>query len=57
MWGSDDPGFVTRLFSWTRAHPLVRMLVYNQGKQSDGPFRLQRYPLAARVLRRELRNG
>jgi hypothetical protein len=57
MWGSDDPGFVTRLFSWTRAHPLVRMLVYNQGKQSNGPFRLTHYPRSARVLRRLLRNG
>jgi len=55
MWGSDDPGFVTRLFSWTRAHPLVRMLVYNQGKQTNGPFRLGHYPRSARVLRKLLR--
>jgi hypothetical protein len=51
VWGADNPGFVTRLFSWTREHPLVRMLVYNQGKRLDGPFRLRRYPRAARVLR------
>ena len=51
LWGSDDPGFVARLFSWTRSHSLVRMLVYNQGKRSDGPFRLAHYPRAARVLR------
>jgi hypothetical protein len=51
VWGADDPGFVSRLFSWSRAHPLVRMLVYNQGKRTDGPFRLGHYPRAARVLR------
>jgi hypothetical protein len=51
VWGADDPGFVSRLFSWSRSHPLVRMLVYNQGKRTDGPFRLVRYPRAARELR------
>jgi hypothetical protein len=56
LWGSDDPGFVTRLFSWSRSHALVRMLVYNQGKQTDGPFRLAHYPRSARVLRHELRS-
>jgi hypothetical protein len=55
LWGADDPGFVTRLFSWTHAHPLVRMLVYNQGKQTNGPFRLNHYPRSARVLRKLLR--
>jgi hypothetical protein len=57
MWGADDPGFVQRLFGWTRSHGLVRMLVYNQGKRTDGPFRLRYYPRAAQVLRRLLRNG
>ena len=57
VWGADNPAFVTRLFAWTRSHPLVRMLVYNQGKQSNGPFRLGRYPRSARVLRRLLRSG
>ena len=51
VWGADNPGFVERLFSWTRSHRLVRMLVYNQGKRSDGPFRLGHYPRSARVLR------
>lgn len=54
LWGSDDPGFVTRLFAWVRSHPRVRMLVYNQGERADGPFRLWRYPRSARVLRGEL---
>jgi hypothetical protein len=57
VWGADDPGFVKRLFSWTRSHELVRMLVYNQGKRTDGPFRLRHYPRAAQALRRLLRNG
>lgn len=51
VWGRDDPGFVTKLFAWSRAHPRVRMLVYNQGFQPDGPFRLKRYPSSRRALR------
>ena len=51
VWGADNPAFVQRLFGWTRSHGLVRMLVYNQGKRSDGPFRLSHYPRAAHVLR------
>jgi hypothetical protein len=31
------------------------MLVYNQGKQTNGPFRLNHYPRSARVLRKLLR--
>jgi hypothetical protein len=54
IWGADNPAFVSRLFAWTRSHRLVRMLVYNQGKRTDGPFRLRHYPQAARVLRRQL---
>jgi hypothetical protein len=51
VWGADDPGFVQRLFSWSKSHGLVRMLIYNQGKRTNGPFRLSRYPRAARTLR------
>lgn len=51
LWGADDPAFVSRLFSWTRSHPLVRMLVYNQGNRTNGPFRLSRYPRSTRQLR------
>jgi hypothetical protein len=54
MWGNGDPGFVRELMSWTRAHRRTRMLVYNQGKRSDGPFRLVHYPAAARALRKAL---
>ncbi len=54
IWGVDDPGFVHQLFGWVAAHRRVRMLVYNQGAESDGPFRLSRYPRAARALRSAL---
>ena len=40
MWGADDPGFVTQFFGWVNAHKRVQMLVYNQGANPNGPFRL-----------------
>jgi hypothetical protein len=54
LWGRDDPGFVHRLFGWMRAHPRVRMAMYNQGNNGAGPFRLKRYPRATAALRAEL---
>jgi hypothetical protein len=51
LWGADDPGFVDQLLGWVRSHPRARMLIYNQGVKSDGPFRISRYPNAARALR------
>ena len=54
IWGADNPGFVRRIFRFTRTHRRVRMLLYNQGKPSPGPFRLRRYPRARRALRKEL---
>ena len=56
LWGRDDPAFVKRLFAFARSHRRVRMLVYNQGRES-GPFRLKRYPRGRRALRAELRRG
>jgi hypothetical protein len=55
IWGADDPGFVHRLFAWSRSHGLVRMMVYNQGKRTNGPFRLRHYPRSAQALRGLLR--
>src|SRR6478735_1440236 len=40
MWGADNPGFVKQLFSWVNAHKRVKMMVYNQGANPTGPFRL-----------------
>jgi hypothetical protein len=54
LWGADDPAFVDALYAWVGAHPRARMLVYNQGITLRGPFRLWRYPRAARELHRLL---
>jgi hypothetical protein len=54
LWGRDDPSFVNGVFRFARTHKRVRMLVYNQGVRSDGPFRLYRYPRARRALRAQL---
>lgn len=51
MWENGDPGFVRGVLDWTRAHPRTRMLVYNQGKDPNGPFRLGGFPAAALALR------
>ena len=53
LWGRDDPGFVRRLFRWTRRHGRTRMIMYNQGR-AGGPFRLFRYPRGRAELRRQL---
>jgi len=50
----DDPGFIDQLFSWVASHPRVRMLIYNQGVNPVGPFRLSRFPRTADALRRVL---
>jgi hypothetical protein len=55
LWGSDDPGFVRRLFDWIEDRPRVKMLLYNQGNLSNGPFRLSRYPASRAAIRRALR--
>jgi hypothetical protein len=55
LWGSDDPSFVHRLFAWSRSHSRVRMLMYNQGKLANGPFRLVHYPRSRAALTAELR--
>ena len=54
MWENGDPGFARSVLSWSRAHRLTRMLVYNQGKDPDGPFRLKHFPSAAAVLHQGL---
>jgi len=51
MWENGDPGFVRQVLAWTRAHRRTKMLVYNQGKRTDGPFRLGQFPAAAKALR------
>ena len=55
VWGRDDPGFIHRVFGWARSHRRVRMLLYNQGVKTAGPFRLARYPRSRAALAAELR--
>jgi hypothetical protein len=57
LWGSDNPGFVNQLFGWIGRHSRVRMVVYNQGALTDGPFRLKRYPRSRAALRRRSRTA
>jgi len=54
MWDNGDPSFVSSVLSWTRQHSRTRMLVYNQGKRTDGPFRLTHFPAAQSALRHGL---
>jgi hypothetical protein len=56
MWGADDPRFVRRFIGWVRSHRRVRMIAYNQGNKTHGPFRLSRYPRASRALRKVLKS-
>jgi hypothetical protein len=56
LWGRDDPAFVRRFFGWITAHPRVQMQLYNQGKLTNGPFRLTRYPRSRAALRIALRH-
>jgi hypothetical protein len=57
MWGADNPRFVHHFIGWVRSHHLVRMISYNQGNKTDGPFRLWRYPRASRALRDQLKSN
>lgn len=54
MWGRDDPAFVTRFFGWVRSHGRVRMVLYNQGDRTAGPFRLRRYPRSTATIQKAL---
>jgi hypothetical protein len=55
LWGSDNPSFVERFFAFVNRHERVRMLLYNQGNLTGGPFRLTRYPDSARAIRTALK--
>jgi hypothetical protein len=55
LWDGDDPAFVRRFFGWVNSHRRVRMLLYNQGNQADGPFRLSRYPESRKAIKKALK--
>ena len=57
IWGGDAPGFARQLFSWVRSHRRVRMLVYNQGDNPAGPFRLRHFPRSQFAIRSALRSS
>jgi hypothetical protein len=54
MWGSDNPGFVRKLFAWIGTHRRTQMISYNQENLINGPFVLSRYPRSAVVMRRKI---
>jgi hypothetical protein len=56
MWGADSPAFVTQFFNWVNTHKRVRMLLYNQGANPTGPFRLKSHPKARKAIRKALRD-
>lgn len=56
IWGADNPSFVKRLFAWTKSHKRTRMMLYNQGKNPVGPFRLRHFPRAEQALRNAARS-
>jgi hypothetical protein len=55
LWGADSPSFVHQFFRFVNSHKRVKMLLYNQGNLTDGPFRLTRYPSSKAAIRAELR--
>jgi hypothetical protein len=55
MWGGENPAWVKTLFSWVRSHKRVRMMLYNQGGLSNGPFRLNRFPRSRAEIRRQMK--
>jgi hypothetical protein len=55
LWDGDSPGFVRRFFSFVNNHKRVRMLLYNQGNTSGGPFRLSRYPESRKAIKKALK--
>jgi hypothetical protein len=57
MWRNGDPSFVRELFAFVRSHPRIGLMAYNQGLTEGGPFRLSRFPAAAREIRRQLRSS
>lgn len=52
--GSDDTGFVEKLFAWVQRHPRCRMLIYYQDFGSTSSYRLQNYPASLAIVQRKL---
>ncbi len=56
LWANDGPGFIKRIFKFTRKRSKVRMLVYYQDFGSSNPFRIQNFPRGRKMLARFLSN-
>jgi hypothetical protein len=54
IWGGDNPAWVQELFSWVDAHQRVRMMLYNDGYITNGPFRLNEDPASTVAIRQAL---
>ncbi len=54
MWRSGAPAFVAELFAFVRTHRRVGVMLYNQGLNPEGPFRLKHFPAATAEIRRQL---
>ena len=54
IWGAENPRWVTQLFDWVRARKRVKMMLYNQGFQHKGVFRLDNYPRSRAEIKRQL---
>jgi hypothetical protein len=55
MWGADNAGFVSQFFRFVNSHKRVQMMLYNQGKNPSGPFRLKSHPRSKAAIRKALR--
>jgi hypothetical protein len=54
LWVEDNPGYVKRLFGWSRRHSRSRMLVYYEDVGDPNPFQIWHHPQSESVLRRIL---
>jgi len=54
IWGGDNPAFVNQLFAWVNTHKRVKIMVYNQGYITNGPFRLNEDPASTHAIRAAL---
>jgi hypothetical protein len=47
----DNPGFVKKLFRWSKHNKRSRMLIFYQGFAKNDPYRIWHYPASKRALR------
>jgi hypothetical protein len=52
----DNPGFINKLFGWSKRNKRSRMLIYYQGFAKNDPYRIWHYPRAKAALRHILQS-